>query len=409
MTGNLVKAMNRKKKKIDLSALLEVERGLLIRSLDNDFKTIPLADLGNWVANTEQWIEHYFHKILWNLSPFVFHCEKCAKQWNIYDRRGNIYEVLLGKDIQEPLVMSVTIVPKLQPQTPKLRRKTFRITGFGHYSKVRVFWPSNYSFFEADYFNEIVHSILGTGSLWITQKIEAISAQNESYLAANLYSLLRTIVSSEELRANLWIATVTETYGFRLIDQKVTTNAFQIYYRNSHLHGFSANRLCAELISTRLPCEGLLMNVARSLNQCIDGNIRDANYRKEGSIYAAAMFGLYGREEFTIYPFYIDSQFGVFALFPTEARQKLAPLLNQNKDHLANTIKEGLGEIKNYEKAFEKKSPKRFSLARVIDCFNLKPNLFGIGLDINSLIKTLLRDKKENRKLLKVNIDLSEQ
>ncbi len=95
------------------------------------------------------------------------------------------------------------------------------------------------------------------------------------------------------------------------------------------------------------------MNVARSAHQAIDGDMRHARYRKEGTIYAEVLVGLYGKDSFSILPLFVDSAFGVFVLLPTEQRATVEPTLEANKKALSSVIRSAREAIVTAQSAFD--------------------------------------------------------
>jgi hypothetical protein len=96
------------------------------------------------------------------------------------------------------------------------------------------------------------------------------------------------------------------------------------------------------------------MNLARSAHQAIDGDMRQARYRQEGTIYAEVMAGLYAGDAFSILPIFIDSIFAVFALVPTENRSAIEPIVAANSQSFSLMIRSSRDAIVKAQWAFEK-------------------------------------------------------
>ena len=118
---------------------------------------------------------------------------------------------------------------------------------------------------------------------------------------------------------------------------------------------YSTNRLVAEMVSTRLPKEKLLMQKAIEANQIMDVDIKQAKYSKEGSIYSAAMSSFYGCDSFTIHPILIDSKANVVALYPSDMRSELEYVLSMHANELIKICNNSTSRIYQVQKLFEGK------------------------------------------------------
>ena len=142
------------------------------------------------------------------------------------------------------------------------------------------------------------------------------------------------------------------------------------------------------------------MNIAAQINQCMDGDMSQAKYKKEGSIYASTMAALYGSESFTIFPIQVSEPLSVFALFPTEHRNIIRPILSQHKVYLSKIIEISLPNIKQAEKIFDRCLKKNLLLKLINEVVMLKPNFFGLGIDLNEFFKKISTELKELLKRL---------
>src|SRR5207249_4065417 len=88
---------------------------------------------------------------------------------------------------------------------------------------------------------------------WYKNKVSTLVACERISLARNLYRYLANIFPDDTVRENFWFACVTEEEGFRLIDQSVAESAFHLVDECSALHGYSTNKLVAEILRTTLP------------------------------------------------------------------------------------------------------------------------------------------------------------
>ncbi|MDA2933465.1 hypothetical protein MYX82_03890 [Acidobacteria bacterium AH-259-D05] len=368
-------------------AVIEAEKRKLLTSLDETFGTIGLRDLSVVAEVIEIFLQMNSKEVLsrhaWDICECVHHPNSA---YLVHNNR-EYYEVVIGGSITSKATLLISL-NSCSPHLPrKNKQRTFSIKGFGKYKKVRFFFPQHLRV-NVDLAVGLVRGLYETGYGWIRNQIELLAQRENIALVDDLYNYLRRIFPAKELRKNLWFASITEGYGFRLIERHVAAESFELIDRHAGLYGYSTSRLVSELLSTRLPSEGLLMQIALNLNQCIDGDLSLAKYKKEGSIYAGTMEALYGRESFTIFPVRTGEKLSVFALFPTEDRSSIEPILVEHTAELSEMVVNASPRIERALKIFDRKEEKKFDLSKLVDeMLLLQPNFFGLGFDFNDVWK----------------------
>jgi hypothetical protein len=133
-------------------------------------------------------------------------------------------------------------------------------------------------------------------------------------------------------------------------------NLFKEIEPNAETFNYSTNRLAAEMLSTKLPQEKLLMPIAIAENKIMDVNISEARYSKEGNIYSGAMSAFYGCDSFTIHPVSKKKQTSVVALYPTDKRKYLEPLINAHIERIEEICSSSISKVYAALKLFENKA-----------------------------------------------------
>jgi len=384
---------------MDKLAIVEGEKARLISELDKLFGNFNLIELPSITEAIEEFLRLHVKNVIVRHSDLLCGCSSCEISSWVVRKNNESYAVATSEDVTNPKIVHLSLSPRAPGIKKKFRQKTITISGYGRYEKIRFFLPRSLSI-DDSLLEELIGTIYEAGYFWATRQIELFLAREEICLADDLYEYLKKIIHSPELQKNLWVACITSSYGFRLIEKDVASNAFQLIDKHSASYGHSTNRLVAELVSTRLPKEGLLMNIAAQINQCMDGDMSQAKYKKEGSIYASTMAALYGSESFTIFPIQVSEPLSVFALFPTEHRNIIRPILSQHKVYLSKIIEISLPNIKQAEKIFDRCLKKNLLLKLINEVVMLKPNFFGLGIDLNEFFKKISTELKE---LLRIN------
>lgn len=308
------------------------------------------------------------------------------------------FELTVVRDVRQPTTLLVTLLPR--SPSPTLGSKTVsrsrQIGGYGQYEKLELVLAQQAAE-HVTLIADVVVAVLESGYTWIKERIDNFVKQQEVALGEKLYAYMRSIFPSEEVAENLWFAVLTEEYGFRLIDPKAADRAYGLMRPHARTYGHSPTQLVAELLQTRLPRETLLMHKALALGQCVDVDLADASYRKEGALYATVLAALYGSDAFTIFPLREDGRFSILALFPT-GMPIIRERLTAHRSQLIEIASELGHEVKKAERLFERDRAWRRGLKSFYeDALVARPTIFGFGVDIKAMLRLLRPSRVANR------------
>jgi hypothetical protein len=375
---------------MDDEAVVEAERRRILNTLDLAFGRFRLAELSEVVEEFEALIErHCALRVRELLAAFsdVRAVEHGAYLLGPYDE---YYELTVTRDVREAGTLLVTLLARSPaPDTEdRVVSRSRALAGYGQYRTLELVMAQRAAD-HATLVADIVVAIVESGYAWIRGRIDSFVSQDEVALGGRLYSYMRNIFPTPEVSENLWFAVLTEEYGFRLIDPEAVDRAFGLMETHARAYGHSPTQLVAELLQTRLPRERLLMHRALALGQCIDVDLADADYRKEGAIYATALASLYGSDAFTIFPLREDGRFSILALFPT-GMPIIRERLTAHREELIAIASSTGQEVKEAERLFEKDRRWREGLKDFYEeAILLRPSFFGMGVDLKEIFRRL--------------------
>lgn len=375
------------------TAIIENEKRALQDDLHTQFVAITLLQLPTIAEALESLLIQKIRIVLYRLAPILFNCSQLEPSGYLVAPTGEFYDAAVLPDVQDSSVLLISVLPRPRGRFQRLTQKTISIGGYGKYRKVRFFFTQELTK-DLDLLIGVVSGLLESGYAWFSNQVEALTASAEIAMVSDLYTKIRSLLANEHLAKNFWFATITAGYGFRLIDPRVARDSFTLIEKSASDYGRSTNRLVAELLATRLPRHGLLMHTSVTLNRCLDlAELSKARYKQTGSIYASAVAALYGTETLTIYPLYVSDQLSVLGLLPAEDRTSIIPVLQYHDHELKQAIENAAERIVTSIQIFEERSPKRFDIKTFQRLFELKPNLFGIGLNVNEMFERLIGRK----------------
>lgn len=188
------------------------------------------------------------------LSPVLCGGRRAVEKDCLLDRRNTLIRLYCAEQVGENQRLIIAFAPVVSGSV-ELKKKQIKITGTGRYKKIQFCWPSDLPL-QVDLISAVTKVLLETAYAWFRTQVNNLVSQERVGLTRSLYHKLNLLVPSPALKRNLWFASVTEDRGFRLLDPNVTDCAFDLVVENqSYVHGYSANRLVAEINPSDLTSE----------------------------------------------------------------------------------------------------------------------------------------------------------
>lgn len=260
----------------------------------------------------------------------------------IVDVDGNFYAIRLTDDIVEKAKL-IILINSQKLNSLELSTLDINLTSTGKYKKISVILPNKLiksKICIIDFFK----CIFETTYSWFKEQVLYYINNNKVCVARKLYSYLHSKVESKEILQNFWFAIVGQGYGFRLLDYDLTLNAFELIDKSVEKYDGYTNRLVTELISTKLPTQKMLMQIAIDNKATLIGDLSKAVYTSEGSIYSTTLNTLYDGESFVIQPLYIDD-FSVLALYPIELKNEIESIIKYNQSVFCQLVQDEMKQL----------------------------------------------------------------
>jgi hypothetical protein len=233
------------------------------------------------------------------------------------DNRGDQYLVLGSEEPRSHLEFYITVLALNPVQPSDLKERSARIDPPSRFRAVRILVPASLESIGDDLL-ERAKFLMDAGYAWMVDSIVRMIDNDEVRVAEGLYDLCRDIFPEQILREQIWFATVGPIYGFRFITPEVLRAALKMITSQTLELPVDPIDVLAELISTRLPRELLLMDKAARVDSSMDVDIADAGYSKGASRYPFVLKSLYGSSSLTMLPMLRAANFAVLALFPAK-------------------------------------------------------------------------------------------
>jgi hypothetical protein len=333
--------------------IVEEVRSAILDDLRPFLSSLSLPKLPDLAEQVEEMARQRLLASIRDFAPQICLSRKAATEGCLVHSDGTVLHYSAADDLEDRQRLGIVFTPVSETK-PRMRQRQIAIAGPGRYAKVRYFWPHELAL-DFELLTEITRAALETAYSWFKTAVHLTIDHERLSLGQHLYRSLRTVIPDDSLRENLWFATVTDDYGFRLLDPDLAHAAFGLIQPHAPKYGYSVNRLVAELLSTRLPRAKLLMQRAVAENRCVVADLSTAIYRKEGSIYASALAALYGSESFAVSPILTKGPICIVALYPATQQAAIEPLLVRHRSDLEAEAKKSLSLVHRTLKAFEKR------------------------------------------------------
>jgi hypothetical protein len=339
----------------DTKEIIENQKKSILETLERSFPNVSLADTPALADELEVLLISYAHDVLTKNSNLLLGLN-CAEHecFMTLEENSTLFSVKINEDAKTHSVLNIVIQPHSITTEFQIKEFHIGIKSYGKVNDIVLYYPNCLSP-NLLLINSLLKCNFEMAYNWFELKIDELAANEKVALAVQIYDYTKKIIFDKKLRNQLWFATITKGFGFRLIERNVSIAMFPEMDKYSGFFGLSTNKLVAEMLSTKLPREQLLMHKVIQEKKVMDVNISDSKYAADGNIYAAAMSAFYGSDSFTIHPVLLQEAVNVLALYPTDYREQLEEILDNHKEALRKICKRATSNIQKAINIFDKR------------------------------------------------------
>jgi hypothetical protein len=381
---------------VDLDALANREVQMVADALDTRNPRLELSGLIESVASLEEaLIEYGRSRVVAILTSVSDLREAADPAVGLVDSRGEFVEVAVSRDPQDPGLLVACVLPRSPGYDSTKFEFSARLLGYGEFQSLLVCVPARFEP-HAEVLAATLQGVFEGGYLWLRAQLDELVNDLQRRAGERLYRFAAQVLMEPQLVEVLWFASVTERFGFRLVDADAARAALRQMDLNATAFNESAFHLMASLLATRLPREQLLMKRALEMDQPMTVSLKEATYRREGSLYASALTALYGSDAFVIWPIRNDPTISILALYPT-GRVQIGEALDQHKEAFRRVADDSLADAMRTQSLFDRDRDWRERARSVYDVATLNPSIFGVGIDLKVAGEKLLQRYRYRR------------
>lgn len=267
---------------------------------------------------------------------------------------------------------------------PSERPMYVDISTFGRYERIEVSYNIR---LDAEILTLMVSTVFETAYKWfLDEKLKTLLDREGVSMRSEIYDRVRTHLQSDELSSKIWFGAINlkekSDQGVYLFDYEHVKCSLE------SVKGGAANvvsnpyKIISEFINTTLPYEKMMAKEAINSNLSnFDVELENALYRDEQNLYALSEYDIYGSKSITIYPLIKEGQMRLIACFPQTVKSLVVPVLDSQKEALAERFKASGKKVQRILKMLKQKysSPAPAEVGEFSAAFlvQLIKNLYG--------------------------------
>lgn len=302
-----------------------------------------------------------------------------------------VFEIRITFHAHKPNILQVAI-PCIDSRQSRFVRKPLRepINGMGRFSEVRVFTAEKFLTWQEN-IAEVVRATIESGYKWLYGYIwNALENINQATATA-LYSELRQSLPSN-LVDNIWLYAVTETQGIYIPDNRSRIIILDRVSKRTVVTRQSPLSLAVDFSTRILEYDKLFSKIVFATDQTLESTFVDAPYADCGL--EVAEEPIYRAKDLAVQPLVREGSARLVASYPLGLREELEPLLKKKRKDLKAIMERSMESLHKQLLQIEHNSKQSKSTGSIINTarwLELKPNIFGLGFNINQIVEDILQ------------------
>lgn len=272
-----------------------------------------------------------------------------------------------------------------------VRKKSVAIEGYGRVVKVSIKLDEIFTDW-IEHLLAISSKVIEANYDWLLSRLNSSLNDIQDSLADKLYFQTYQVIS-KDLANRVWFYVVVDGYGFYLTSNNSRLSALE----NIKKSDLDVNQSPIELLTTfnskLLPYDILLTKIAVSENKSLVSSLSGLKYSKSGV--PTSEKAIYMEDELAVIPLVNEDNLKMtVGVIPQLKRYVEGPLSEQRNSYLkilnksAKSLRSVVKELKSQD-TLPKLKEDITMLEKGLDYFELKPNFFGFGINLNKVISDI--------------------
>jgi len=317
--------------------------------------------------------------------------------------KNEVYEIKITEYAYNDNILQIAI-RRLNSRASKLLKRPLRakIDSLGRYAEFQVFIEQALAEFQSTV-GEVCVVVLEAGYRWLAEYVRTALDGLQNRIADDLYSHLRQLFS-EELVENIFLFGIVDKSGIYLLDDLGRRAALERAARRKVTDALSPIEVVTNFSTTVVELERLLSKKAIAEDITLEGSFLESAYAETGLNLSAIV--IYESSQFVVQPVVREGNTLLVAAYPPKIRSSVEPILQRTRRDFERITEQGASTLRTVMRnVLHQGSLPRLKLNNPIpswqektDYLELKPNVFGIGINLNNIMRDLFAFYRREKK-----------
>jgi hypothetical protein len=380
-----------------LSQNIDSQVRIELDSLSTTFSTLTLESICEAVEN-------YIHN---RLREFLFEEVRLIAEANHYlfrkisSKRFAFNNIVYELKIVEYASNDNTVQISLRTVNPAKSHYVKRplmiaLDSLGRVTKIQLTTDATFTLHKGA-LAEVAKITLESGYLWLSEFIRKTLNSIQNAAANNLYSLLRRLFNEKTVE-NIYLWKVEDRKGVYVIDDLVQRAALNRAAQRDELNALSPVEAISNFSTTEIDIDLVISKQALAEDQVLEGDFVNQKYADTELDLAEIV--IYRSKRFVTHPLVREGKILLLAAYPVELRERVELTLQRERQNFKRILElESLAIQRTTEAISQQGALASFDpdklpdtwLVRIAETIELKPNIFGLGVNLNSLLLSCLK------------------
>jgi hypothetical protein len=334
---------------LDPAIKIEAEKLALLKSLESLFGSITIESIADLVDGIDYLLLQHLGESLVRQATHLFNADRINEETQSF-QVGNIrIEVEIGSNIQQEGCLLVCLIPRdldLQKSEIRLRKAMeVKIDVPGRYSLVVYDLPTLCSIRDKDLLITLTKDVFIVGHNWMNEKTMKCIRQANYEANQSLYEYMRTVVTDRRILNGFVFSALMDEKDFVVLDETAIYNAISLAANTAWKLGRSPADVAVQAMTQVVPRADSVIADTINSGRTLDFDLTAGKYYQADNSFSESMRAVWG-SSVSCFPIMREGKMLVIALFPTEFRSELEPILNVHGPILEQIAKDKIGHMK---------------------------------------------------------------
>jgi hypothetical protein len=334
---------------LDLEIKIETEKLALLKSLELSFGSITIESIANLVEGIDFILLDHLGRCLVRHAEHLFDAHRIDEDKQCFHVGGIRLELEIVPNVQKECCLLVCLIPRdlgLEHSQTKLRKAVeIKIDEPGRFSSVVYDVPKLCSISNKDLLTTLTRDVFVVGHNWMIEKTMKCIREASDDANRSLYEYMRTVVTDRRLMNGFVFSALLDERDFVVLDEAATRTAISLAAGSAWKLGRSPADLAVQAMTQVIPgVDSVIVDAVQS-DKTMDFDLMKDKYYQSDNSFTESMRAVWG-PSVSCFPLMKEGRMLLIALFPTEFKSHLEPILIVHRQRLVEIAKEKIGRMK---------------------------------------------------------------